>query len=66
LSLAISGQSLKTIAGQGAEIFERQGCFQAIQLQASGPLNAFEGSHAIPGGEIRSALVSIALDHSSG
>jgi len=63
LAFAISGQRLKTVAGQGGQILQRNGGLQAIQLEARGAFDAGKRFDSIALGEVPGPLVSVADDH---
>jgi hypothetical protein len=63
LAFAISGQRLKTVAGQGGQILQRNGGLQAVQLEACGAFDAGERFDSLALSEVPGPLVPVADDH---
>src|SRR5437899_5701985 len=62
LSLSITNQRLKTIAGQRGKILHSSSRLQSIQLQPRRSLDSGKCLHSLAGGEVSRALVSMADD----
>src|ERR1035437_7606747 len=63
LAFAASFQGLEPVSRQNGKVAERQGSFQPVQLQASGPFDAQKSLDAFPGREGLSFLVPETNDH---
>jgi len=60
LAFAISGQRLKTVAGQSGQVLNRNGGLQTVQLEARGTFYARKRLDPFPGREVPCALIAIA------
>ena len=63
LSLAITLQGFKTIAGQGGQILKDVGGLETIELEPGSPLDTGERFHALADGEVSRSLVAVADNH---
>ena len=63
LSLAITLQGFKTIAGQSGQVLKDVGCLETIQLEPGSPLDTGERFHSLTDGEVSRSLVAVADNH---
>ena len=63
LVFAIPFPALKTVAGQGSQVSERNGGFQTIQLQTRGASDGRKRLDTLAGCEVAGSLVPIADNH---